>query len=62
MAGNRPGVRPHGLHSTAIQTVMSKDDNKLEQKSPAKHVSIVKDGEPSDEQFNEVSGGSSPGG
>ena len=40
---------------------MSKHDEKLEQQSPAKLVSIEnsieKDGELSDEQLNEVSGG-----
>jgi type VI protein secretion system component Hcp len=39
------------------ETIMSKHDEKLEQKSPAKPVSITKDGELSDEQLKEISGG-----
>jgi len=40
------------------ETIMSKHDEKLEQKSPAKPVSITKkDGELSEEQLNEISGG-----
>jgi type VI protein secretion system component Hcp len=41
-----------------MEIVMSKHDDRLEEKSPAKPVSIAKDGELSDEQLNEVSGGS----
>jgi type VI protein secretion system component Hcp len=44
--------------SNKRETIMSKHDEKLEQKSPAKPVSITKkDGELSEEQLKEISGG-----
>jgi hypothetical protein len=40
------------------ETIMSKREEKREQKSPAKPDSIAKDAELSEEQLKEVSGGS----